>query len=425
MFAKKRYVFVFRNNTSRFTPTFLSFERMRQPFDISLFIPVALFSLCFHIVSAQEEPNTARTIALMKRHLRNSLTENKYPFLYPRTVHPDGSLLKVESRDWTSGFYPGILWQMYDHSRNASWMTAAQKWSIGIEKEKTNTRTHDVGLMLFTSFGQGYRITNDEKYREILLRGAKSLSTRFNPTIGCIRSWDHGKWAFPVIIDNMVNLELLFWATKVSGDSSFFKIAESHANTTIKNHFREDNSSYHVVDYDTATGLPISKGTHQGFSSQSAWSRGQAWGLYGYTMVYRETKDPVFLAQAEKIAEFFLSHPRLPEDMIPYWDFDAPGIPNEERDAAAAAIVASGLLELSTFSANGTRYREAAKKILKSLSSNKYFAAPGTNQNFFLKHCVGHKPGNYEIDVPLIYADYYFLEALLRLERLNSNRPLR
>lgn len=364
-----------------------------------------------------QDLNTKPVIHVLKHHLRNRLAESKYPFLYPRSIHPNGTLRTVESRDWTSGYFVGNLWMMYEMTRDASWLEAAQKWNVGLEKEKNNRRTHDVGLMLYCSFGNGYRITRDERYKQIMLEGARTLSKRFNATVGCIRSWDHGKWQFPVIIDNMMNLELLFFATRVSGDSSFYRIAVSHANTTIKNHFRADNSSYHVVEYDTVTGTPISRVTHQGYSNESAWARGQAWGLYGFTMAYRETNDARYLEQAEKIADFFLGHPNLPSDKVPYWDFNAPAIPNEERDASAAAIACSGLLELAQFSNKGSVYRTAAHAMLKSLMSDAYLAKPGTNNHFFLQHSVGHKPGNSEVDVPLIFADYYFLEAILRMRK--------
>jgi len=276
---------------------------------------------------------------------------------------------------------------------------------------------------MFCSFGNGFRLTHDENFKETLLQSARTLITRFNPKIGCTRSWDHHRdvWQFPVIIDNMMNLELLFWATKVSGDSTFYQIGVTHAHTTLKNHFRKDNSSWHVVNYDTTTGKVINKQTHQGYSHDSAWARGQAWGLYGYTMCYRETKDKRFLIQAQKIADFILNHKNLPEDMIPYWDFDAPNIPDEERDASAGAIICSALYELSTHSGdNGSKYKQAADKILRSLSSAKYRALVGENGNFLLKHSVGSKPGNSEIDVPLIYADYNFLEANLRKLRIEK-----
>jgi unsaturated chondroitin disaccharide hydrolase len=339
---------------------------------------------------------------------------------FPRSVKAD-TLVAVPSRDWTSGFYPGSLWYMYDFTKDKKWEQAARKWTAGLEKEKYNTHTHDLGFMLYCSFGNGLRLTGDPAYKEILLQGAKSLSKRFNPVTGVIKSWDHGKWQFPVIIDNMMNLELLFWATKVSGDSSFYKIAVSHANTTLKNHFRPDNSSYHVLNYDTLTGDVIEKITAQGYANESAWARGQAWGMYGYTVAYRETKDKRYLDQAVKIADFFLKHPNLPKDKVPYWDFNAPNIPNEERDASAAAIMASGLLELSMH-ANRKDFKTSAEEILTSLSTPAYLASTGSNHDFILMHSVGHKPAKSEIDVPIIYADYYYIEGLLRYRNMNAKK---
>jgi len=335
----------------------------------------------------------------------------------PRTTNEDGSIKLVPSRDWTSGFFPGCLWLLYEFSLDEKWKLAAQKFTAIVEQEKFNAGTHDMGFKMFCSFGNGYRLTQDAKYKEILLQSARTLITRFNPKVGCIRSWDHHQdvWQFPVIMDNMMNLELLFWATKMSGDSTFYRIAVTHANTTLKNHFREDNSSWHVVNYDTTTGQVINEQTHQGFSHDSAWARGQAWGLYGYTMCYRETKDERYLIQAQKIAEFILNHKNLPDDMIPYWDFDAPNIPDVERDASAGAIMCSAFYELSELSGEADlKYRKAADKILQNLSSATYRATVGENNNFLLKHSVGSKPGQVEIDAPLIYADYYFLEANLR-----------
>jgi uncharacterized protein YyaL (SSP411 family) len=257
----------------------------------------------------------------------------------------------------------------------------------------------------------------------VIIQSARTLSTRFNPVTGTLRSWDHSrdKWGFPVIIDNMMNLELLFAATQMTGDSSFYKIAVSHANTTMKNHFRADYSSYHVIDYDTVTGKPVKKNTHQGYSHESAWARGQAWGLYGYTMCYRFTKDPVYLKQAENIAAFIFNHPNMPKDLVPYWDFNAPNIPNEERDASAGAVIASGLYELSLYSKNGKSYKAKADKIMKSLTTD-YRSPIGQSHGFILLHSVGSKPSNSEVDVPLSYADYYYLEALLRSKRKNHSK---
>jgi unsaturated chondroitin disaccharide hydrolase len=343
----------------------------------------------------------------------------------PRTI-VNGHLKLVASRDWTSGFFPGELWMLYGYTHKAEWRRQAEAFTAQMEREKTNGTTHDMGFKIYGSFGNGYRLTGDPAYREVIIQSARTLSTRFNPLIGCIRSWDHHRnlWGFPVIIDNMMNLELLFEATRLTGDSSFYTIAVSHANTTRKNHFRGDYSSFHVVDYDTLTGKVAKKMTWQGANDSSAWARGQAWGLYAYTMCYRYTKDPAYLLQAEQIAAFILHHPRLPDDKIPYWDFDAPGIPRasagttsapgaEPRDASAAAVIASGLYELSAYSSNGAVYRATADTILKNLT-DRYRAKTGDDKGFILLHSTGGKPTNTEVDVPINYADYYYLEALLR-----------
>ncbi|PWV47600.1 glycoside hydrolase family 88 protein [Chitinophaga sp. S165] len=338
----------------------------------------------------------------------------------PRTTNnADGSMVTAKTNWWTAGFYPGTLWYLFEYSKDNTLKEEAIKRTAQVEKEKNNKGTHDLGFMLYCSSGNAYRITKDPKYKEILLTSARSLSTRFNPTVGCIKSWDHGKWQFPVIIDNMMNLELLTWATRVSKDPSFDRIARTHANTTIKNHYRPDYSSYHVIGYDTTTGAVVARNTAQGANDTSAWSRGQAWGLYGYTMMFRETKDKAYLEQAKHIADYILGHPRMPEDLIPYWDYDAPGIPNAKRDASAGAVAASALLELSRYTKGdvSARYWKAGENMLESLASPAYLAKEGENNNFILMHSVGSIPHNSEVDVPLTYADYYFVEALLRYKQ--------
>ena len=355
------------------------------------------------------------------------------PPFSPRTIE-NGRLKLVVSRDWTSGYFPGELWMLYHYTGRDEWRQLAQRFTAAMEREKTNGGTHDMGLKINCSFGLGYRYTDDPKYKQVMIDAARVLSTRFNPKIGCIRSWDHHRelWQYPVIIDNMMNLELLFEATRLTGDSSFYRIAVTHANTTMKNHFRKDYSSYHLVEYDTVTGRVRRKMTWQGYSDSSAWARGQSWGVYGYTMCYRYTHDPRYLRQAEHIATFILNHPRLPKDKVPYWDYDAPGIPRtgkpvggmgaeaadaEPRDASAAAILASGLYELARYSTKGPLYRATADTILANLTD--YYRAPiGTNKGFILLHSTGGKPTNTEVDEPLSYADYYYLEALLRRETL-------
>lgn len=338
----------------------------------------------------------------------------------PRTIEDNGTLRLVASRDWTSGFFPGELWYMYEYTQDDFWKKQAQAFTANIEDQKTNGGTHDMGFKMYCSFGNGYRLTNDANYKNILLESAATLITRYKPTIGCIRSWDHSrdKWQCPVIIDNMMNLELLYWAFKETGDSVYYNIANTHARTTIKNHFRDNYSSYHVIDYDTITGDVFHKHTHQGYNHESAWSRGQAWGLYGYTMCYRETKLPEFLSQAEHIANYIFTNPTMPEDMVTYWDFDAPGIPNEPKDASAAAVMACAMYELSMYNPEkAALYKKWADTIVESLSKN-YRAQLDGDRGFLLLHSTGAH--NFERDVPLVYADYYFLEALLKKAKLEK-----
>jgi len=350
-----------------------------------------------------------------------SARKNHPDLVSPRTIE-NGNLKLVPAKDWTSGFFAGELWMLYAFTHKPEWKAKAEEFTAREEKEKLNGGTHDMGFKIFCSYGTGYQLTKDAAYKEVIIQSAKTLSTRFNPKVGCIRSWDHHKeqWGYPVIIDNMMNLELLFAATRLTGDSSFYKIAVSHANTTMKNHFRPDYSSYHVVDYDTATGKVVKRNTHQGYADESAWARGQAWALYGYTMCYRETKNVAYLRQAENVARFILHHPNLPADKIPYWDFNAPGIPNEPRDASAAGVIASGLFELAKYSKNKNEYLTVANTILQSLTKN-YRSPIGENKGFILLHSTGSKPANSEVDVPLNYGDYYYLEALLRSGR-GSNK---
>jgi unsaturated chondroitin disaccharide hydrolase len=345
------------------------------------------------------------------------LMKNLPPNRYPKNYDPQKVKLETSGSDWwCSGFYPGSLLYLYEQAKDVQLYDEALRMLKLLEKEKNNKGTHDLGFMMYCSFGNAEQIAPKPEYKDILLQSAKSLSTRFNPTVGCIKSWDSKPSDFIVIIDNMMNLELLFWATKISGDSSFYKIAVTHANTTMKNHFRADNSSYHVVNYNPQTGAVQQKKTAQGYAEESAWARGQAWGLYGYTVMYRETKDEKYLAHAQKIAEFILNNPALPVDKIPYWDFNAQDIPNALRDASAGAIMSSALFELCRYvkPSNGKKYFEAAEAMLKSLASPRYHSAPGANDGFLIQHCVGHKPAGTEVDVSLSYGDYYFLEALKR-----------
>ncbi len=378
-----------------------------------------LFAQKINVKKAFEQASK-QTELMLKNVDEAKAAVGKPELVSPRTLD-HGNLKLVTSKDWTSGFFPGELWFLYEYTGMENWLIQAKKFSADIEKEKLNGVTHDMGFKVYCSIGTGYRITKDPHYKEVLIESAQTLSKRFNPKTGVIRSWDHStdKWINPVIIDNMMNLELLFEATKLTGDSSFYKIAVSHANTTMKNHFRTDYSSYHVIDYDPNTGAVLKKNTHQGYSHESAWARGQAWALYGYTMCYRYTKDPAYLNQAEHVAAFILNHKNMPKDLVPYWDFDAPGIPNEPRDVSAAAVIASGLYELSRYSGNKDLYKSKADFMLQSLST-KYISPIGENKGFILLHSTGSKPSNSEVDVPISYADYYYLEALLRYKALSK-----
>jgi len=334
---------------------------------------------------------------------------------FPVTLNTQTNELRTSgSEPWVGGFYPGALLYLYEATGDtALYQEALRKMKV-LEKEQHNKTTHDLGFMMYCSFGNAWRLQPEPHYRDVIITSARSLASRFSEQVGCIRSWDSDAGRFMVIIDNMMNLELLFAATKFTGDSSFYRVAVTHANTSITHHFRPDYSSHHLVIYDPKTGVVQKKQTVQGAADTSAWARGQAWGLYGYTMTYRETKDKKYLQQATQIANFML--PYLPADYVYYWDFHAPGIPNTARDVSAAAITCSALLELSQYVKGKTRkqYFKAAENILQSLMSDEYLADANECRGFLLKHGTGNHPRNADIDVPLIYADYYFVEALMR-----------
>jgi hypothetical protein len=336
---------------------------------------------------------------------------------YPRATLPNGTWNAVSLHDWTSGFFPGSLWNIYEETQDTFFLKPAKRWTENLESLQKFNRTHDIGFMIFCSYGNGYRITKNENYRRVLLQTARTLMYRYNPKVGCIKSWDKPKWSYPVIIDNMMNLELLFWASQHGGTKDMYNAAFRHAETTMKNHFRHDYSTFHLVNYDSATGNVLTKETVQGYADTSCWARGQAWAIYGFTMAYRFTKDERFLQTAERAADYFIAH--LPPDFVPYWDFQVPDKFNEPRDASAAAIAASGLLEMVTVLPAGEvqeKYMLAAKQMLGSLCSPAYLAE-GTKSQGILNHCVGNKPSGSEINVSLNYGDYYFLEALSRYKK--------
>lgn len=371
---------------------------------------------------------TAQT-ELMLQRTGKPTTKN-----YPHSIKNDSTIQFTNITGWTSGFFPGTLWYLYELTREDKWKTTAELWTNSLEGLKSFTDHHDLGFMVYCSYGNAERLAPKPEYKGILLESAQSLSTRFDKKTGLIKSWNSFKpwsdsvvYTYPVIIDNMMNLEMLFYASRIAENKDFYNIAGKHSVNTLENHFRDDFSTYHVVSYD-ANGNVLSKNTAQGYSDNSTWARGQAWAIYGFTMTYRETKDKRYLEAATKAADYYLS--RLPEDLIPLWDFNvgmedytpsersyASKFEEKLRDASAAAITCSALFELGELSKN-TSYTQKAIDMLYSLASPKYRTELGTNTNFLIKHCVGSIPHKSEIDKPLVYADYYFLEALVRYRNL-------
>ena len=356
------------------------------------------------------------------------VVKNKEGKCFPCSLDKEGNLKLITSHGWESGFFPGSLWYLWEHTGNDALRLAAEDMTERITPEQFNTESHDVGFIVNCSFGNGYRLTGKEAYRTALINGAKSLATRFNPEVGCTRSWNRQMEGgdFVVIIDNMMNLELLCVGAGLDGNKECYDVAVKHATTTMKNHYREDGSSFHVVVYDSASGDIVKKFTYQGLSDDSAWSRGQAWGLYGFTYMYRTTGNRDFLEHATKIGKYILNHPGMPKDYVPYWDFMAPATKDTPRDASAAALMASAFVELSGYvedEATSEAFLDLAEKMIRSLSSSKYFAKPGTNGNFVLKHSTAFLAKNRDVDAPLSYADYYYIEALARYKNLLEGKP--
>ncbi|HTG55137.1 MAG TPA: glycoside hydrolase family 88 protein, partial [Niabella sp.] len=348
------------------------------------------------------------------RYMMKQVPQDKMPQSYDEK---NKKFIAYQRTWWCTGFYPGALWYIYEQTGDPVIKSEAERTLKVIEPNKTYTGNHDLGFMMYCSFGNAYRITKNDSYKDIIIQSAAALASRYRPLAKVIQSWNTNQYfKGPVIIDNMMNLELLYWTSLNGGDAKYKDIAVTHSNTTLQHHFRPDFSSYHVIDYNLETGNVIRKATWQGAADCSAWSRGQGWGLYGYVMMYRFSKDPRYLDHARKIAGFILNHPNLPKDKIPYWDFDAPYIPHAKRDASAGAVIASALLELGQYTKGAEKgsYISNAKDMIVSLSGEKYKAKVGENGGFLLKHSTGALPSNSEVDVPLIYADYYYLEALKR-----------
>ena len=381
---------------------------------------ILVCTMLFQTASAQDRKMQKLISANMKFASRQYklLAKNTAPDVMPRNFDEKEQKLNTSGTSWwTSGFFPGSLWYIYEFTGDTTIRAEAERRLNILEKEKYHSKDHDLGFMIFCSFGNAYRITKREAYKETVLTAAETLIQRYRPSIRAIQSWDAGgRFVSPVIIDNMMNLELLCWSADELREPKYKVIAIAHTETTLRDHYRADNSAYHVVDYDLAKGVVREKMTAQGAASESAWARGQSWGLYGFTMMYRCTRETTYLEHARKIAQFILDHPRLPKDKIPYWDFDASDIPHARRDVSAASILASALLELAQYVEGEERkkYMTTARTILINLSGKKYRVKPGANAGFLLRHSVGALPYNSEVDVSLTYADYYFLEALMR-----------
>ena len=388
---------------------------------------LALFALAVPSASAESMKRLSERVFNLARVQYTRLDDQLGPEEFPRSVHPDGSLWKSKQNWWCSGFWPGMLWYTFAGTGDPDLAARAERNTHKLDGLIETPTHHDIGFQLNSSFGNAGMIAGITP-GPILRDGALKLAGRFNPRVGAIKSWESGKRGqYPVIIDNMMNLELLMRAARYFQLDTLRTIAITHARTTLRTHFRDDFTTFHLVDFNPQTGAVIRKMTVQGYSDASVWARGEAWALYGYTMMAAEcaksgltAESREFLAQATGIGKWVAAH--LPADGIPYWDFSDPDIPNTFRDASAAAIMASAFIDLArqlepTNAALAKRFRKVAKRQLKTLASAQYLAKAGQNGGFLLQHCVGNLPAKSEIDVPLTYADYYFLEALLRWRR--------
>ncbi|MDJ0790420.1 MAG: DUF5011 domain-containing protein [Acidimicrobiia bacterium] len=357
------------------------------------------------------------TLEFVADQVRDTIDDLPSTTSFPRSTGSDGKWDTVSASDWTSGFFPALLWQMYRYTAQADFLSAATSWSTSLSSQATRTDTHDVGFMVGIPASLAYELTGKTTYRNTLLTAARSLATRYDPDVGATRSWSFGSWSFPVIIDNVVNLELLLngaeLTTNGSETSSWNGMVDSHAEVTADEHIRNNGSTYHLVDFNPSTGAVIERGTHAGAGDETTWARGQAWGIYGYAMLAERTGDASNLNAARDLADYFLDN--LPADNIPWWDFDAGGSSLRDKDSSAAAIATAGLLRLATLTsgAEADRYFDAASDILETLMSSTY-RSNGSNSAGLLLHVTGNRPRNSEIDVSTIYADYFFTEALLR-----------
>lgn len=403
---------------------FINPHTMRSPMkQTELYLQVMLI---FWLVACHPTGQNDSSVAEEARETQMSIESRfdklaGYPVNHeaiPRSIDKSLTTLKTtNAATWTSGFFAGNLWYIYHLTGDERYKEHALQWTKILENEKYNGDDHDIGFKIHNSFGHAYKILGNQEYADVLVEAAKTLVSRYDGEVKAIQSWnaEKGKWDFPVIIDNMMNLELLFEASILTNDSSYFEVAVHHANTTLKNHFRDDHSTYHVVDY-FPDGSVKARKTHQGYSDSSAWARGQAWAVYGFTMAYRYTKNKAYLEQAEQTALFYLNHQRLPKDGIPFWDFDDPAIPNAPKDVSAATIMASAFLELYEYRKN-ENYLGYAHKVLENVNQQEYLLDIKVDAPFILKRSTGNYNKNSEIDCPIVYADYYLLEAMLRQKK--------
>ncbi|MGQ0506166.1 MAG: glycoside hydrolase family 88 protein [Myxococcaceae bacterium] len=366
-----------------------------------------LFGCGLYTPPARAVVDRTAVIEVAKRQLQRTVTLLPDVNHSPKATLSNGTWTTVSNTEpigWTQGFFPGSLWKIYDATRDPAWRDLADQWTRPLEVQKTNTQTHDLGFKLFIPFEQAYRLTGNDYYRQVLLTAAASLVTRYNATAGMISTGDwNPSWKLPLVIDTMMNLELLLWASENGGAPEWKDLALQHALTTLRDAVRDDGGTFHVVDYEPGTGAVRLKQTFQGYADGSTWSRGQAWAIYGFYAVYKYTQDPRMLAAANRVTDYYLA--RLPANGVPNWDFDAP---HALPDSSAAAAVASVLLDRP-------EHKDRALQMLETLAAPPFLASPSGTQPSILMHAVGHLPANQEIDVGLVYGDYYFVEALVKL----------
>jgi len=342
--------------------------------------------------------------------------DNLAPPNYPVRTNPDGTWKTVEPKDWTSGFLPATLWQVYARTHDPAWLDRAQRWTAPLEPEKTHD-DGDLGFKMYMTFAVQNQLTGDEAAKQTALAAADTLAARFVPSVGVMRMWDDkdDPGDVRVNIDAMMNMELFYWAA-LNGRPQYAELANRHADRTLTDLVRPDGSTFQFAAWDQATGTLKRQYTEQGAAPDSTWARGQAWAIYGYATAYRYTRNPRYLEASHKAADWFMSH--LPPDHVPYWDFSVPQAPPQPRDSSAGAVAASGMLilnELDPDPAQKSADVDSARTLLTGLSSPTYLSR-GTPFQSILLHATQHQPHR-QVDTGIQFGDYYFVEALNRWER--------